>query len=122
MRGRRSRTGRSVLKAYVRTWPASLTKQGEAHRRARREKHYFLREVVKVTQISISQMEKLQLQHQLSIEQLRAKKLAGYTEAVHDPALKGLLNQMHQVSQQHIGTLNSLLGQAGLPQTPTTYF
>ncbi|RPF42663.1 hypothetical protein [Thermodesulfitimonas autotrophica] len=75
-----------------------------------------------MVQIAISEMEKLQLRHHLGIEQVRAKKLAGYAEQVRDPALKNLLNQMNQVSQQHIGTLQSLLGQAGIPQSPATHF
>ncbi|MEW6572100.1 MAG: hypothetical protein AB1374_00470 [Bacillota bacterium] len=78
-----------------------------------------------MAQISISEMEKLLIRDSLNIEQVRVKKLSGYTEMVHDPALKGLLNQVQQVSQQHVNALNNLLGQAGVPQTPqtpTTYF
>lgn len=74
-----------------------------------------------MAQIAISEMEKLQLQHQLGIEQMRVKKLACYAEQVRDPALKNLLNQMHQISQQHIGTIQSLLGQAGIAPTPGAY-
>mgnify|MGYP000138544300 CR=1 FL=1 len=74
-----------------------------------------------MVQIGISEMEKLNLRHQLSTEQVRAKKLAGYAEEVRDPALKNLLHQMHQMSQQHIGTLKSLLDQAGIPQSPTAH-
>lgn len=74
-----------------------------------------------MVQFNMSEMEKLQLRHSLNIEQVRAKKLAGYIDAVQDPALKRLLNQMHQISQQHVNTLNNLLGQTG-PQTQATYF
>ncbi|MEW6447260.1 MAG: hypothetical protein AB1426_04110 [Bacillota bacterium] len=82
----------------------------------------FSEEVVKMAQISISEMEKLLIRDSLNVEQVRVKKLAGYTEMARDPALKGLLNQMHQMSQQHVNALNNLLGQAGIPQTPTAYF
>lgn len=75
-----------------------------------------------MVQFNMSEMEKLQIRHSLNIEQVRAKKLAGYVDAVQDPALKGLLNQMHQMSQQHINALNNLLGQAGMAQTQATYF
>lgn len=70
---------------------------------------------------NISEMEKLQIRDKLSLEQVRAKKLMAYTEAMQDPALKGLLNQVQQVSQQHANILNNLLGQAGVPQSPTHY-
>lgn len=78
-----------------------------------------------MAQISMSEMEKLLIRDSLNIEQVRVKKLAGYTEMAHDPALKGLLNQVQHVSQQHVSALNNMLGQAGVPQTPqtpTTYF
>jgi hypothetical protein len=70
---------------------------------------------------NISEMEKLQIRDKFSLEQVRVKKLMAYMEAVQDPALKGLLNQVQQVSQQHINVLNSMLGQAGVPQSPTYY-
>jgi len=73
-------------------------------------------------QISMSEMEKLLIRDSLGIEQVRLKKLAGYTEMIRDPALKVLLNQMHQTSHQHINALNNLLGQAGVLQNPPTYF
>ncbi|MEW6183326.1 MAG: hypothetical protein AB1500_09165 [Bacillota bacterium] len=72
-------------------------------------------------QTNISEMEKLQIGETLRTEQVRVKKLAVYMDAIQDPALKGLLNQMQQVSQQHVNVLNNILGQAGIPQTPAYY-
>ncbi|RJX17013.1 MAG: hypothetical protein C4570_08800 [Ammonifex sp.] len=70
---------------------------------------------------NISEMEKLQIRDKLSLEQVRAKKLMSYTDTMQDPALKGLLNQVQQISQQHSNVLNGLLGRAGVPQSPTHY-
>ncbi|HUW64398.1 MAG TPA: hypothetical protein VMW83_06845 [Spirochaetia bacterium] len=58
----------------------------------------------------LTEKEKLYAKDQLRTEQLCAKKAGVYLHQVQDPALRDFLGQFAQKSQQHVQTLQSLLG------------
>lgn len=69
---------------------------------------------------NLSQAEKLAITELLRHETLCAKKCSVYMEQCQDPQIKSALGQMHNIKQQHISTLSSMLQQGGTPGTGMT--
>jgi len=60
--------------------------------------------------LHLTEMEKLHAREILRTEQLCARKAGIYLNQVQDPALRDFVSQFAQKSQQHVQTLQSLLG------------
>lgn len=64
--------------------------------------------------MTISEMEKLNIQSLIRVEEICAKKAQIYLNQTRDQAVQGLLQQTLDRGQRHISALNSLLQEAGL--------
>lgn len=63
----------------------------------------------------LTEMEKLMIEEQLRAEDICAKKVQLYMSVSRDPAVQAVLQQIAEKGQRHIGTLNSMLQEAGFP-------
>ncbi|MFZ5646622.1 MAG: hypothetical protein ACOY30_03270 [Bacillota bacterium] len=64
--------------------------------------------------MSMSEMEKLQIQSLLKAEEICARKAQMYLSQARDPAVQGLLQQAVDRGNRHMAALNSLLQEAGV--------
>lgn len=64
--------------------------------------------------VTISEMEKLQMQSLIKAEEICARKAQLYLGQSRDPAVQGILQQAVDMGQRHISILNGLLQEAGI--------